>query len=291
MRILVLGISGMLGQEVYRSVKKHFPYVTVGTNRQAEFKSATNERVLKFHAHDDITKILEKYEFTHVINCIGVIKPQIFEDKLESVYNAFYVNSVFSRNLSDICRKKAIRLYQIQTDCVYNGVKGGYDEDAKFSPIDIYGMSKLFGETTNDSTTNLRCSIVGKEIYSKKSLLEWAINQDSNSEINGFTNHIWNGISTRAFTKVLIGMIREDYIIPNRIQHLVPADIVNKATLLKIILNHFGRNDVVVNKIKTQEKIDRSLITKYENENLKLWKLAGYNHIPSIREIIEEIPL
>ena len=58
---------------------------------------------------------------------------------------------------------------------------------------------------------NLRCSIIGKEIRNNKSLISWFLNNEENISLNGFTNHIWNGVTTDVFAKICIGIIKNKY--------------------------------------------------------------------------------
>ena len=62
---------------------------------------------------ENLYKLTSKYDY--VINCIGIIKPQINITSAESIKNAIYINSVFPKMLSDTLLKKLkfFRLLQI----------------------------------------------------------------------------------------------------------------------------------------------------------------------------------
>jgi dTDP-4-dehydrorhamnose reductase len=85
------------------------------------------------------------------------------------------------------------------TDCVYSGLKGSYNEDDKYDVSDVYGMSKAMGEPSN--CTVIRTSIIGEELENKKSFLEFVRNSDS--EINGWDDHYWNGITCYQYCKII----------------------------------------------------------------------------------------
>jgi dTDP-4-dehydrorhamnose reductase len=135
---------------------------------------------------------------------------------------------------------------------------------------------------------NLRCSIIGFENNNNKSLLEWFLNQPYNSEVNGFKNHFWNGITTFAFAKICRGIIENNFWF-NGLQHIVPADIINKADMLSIFSKVFNRQDIKIRGINTNIGIDRSIETLNKIRNKKLWEMAGYDKIPTINDLIEEI--
>ena len=104
-------------------------------------------------------------------------------------------------NLNNKFKVKKNKIYQIATDCVYDGSNKLYSENSLHNPLDVYGKSKSLGEVDNKNFFNIRASIIGKEIKNHKSLYDWFRNQNKNSKVNGFTNHLWNGITTKSFRK------------------------------------------------------------------------------------------
>lgn len=205
-----------------------------------------------------------------IINCIGVIKPYC-----GNVQRAVRVNAMFPHKLPE-------NTIQIATDCVYSGKRGSYVETDPHDATDTYGMTKSYGEAPH--IKNLRCSIIGPEIKNHVSLLDWFLSQES---VDGFTNHLWNGITTYHFSKIVQGAIREGIELPH-IQHIVPADIVSKAQLLKLIGEAYGK-DIPIREVEAGEAIDRTLATNNPELNLKLWKAAGYEKPPTIKHMIEEL--
>lgn len=205
-----------------------------------------------------------------VVNCIGLIKPYCTD-----VEAAIRVNALFPHTLP----KGTI---QIATDCVYSGKKGNYVETDPHDALDVYGKTKSLGEAPH--IKNLRCSIIGPEIKGKTSLLEWFLQQKT---ANGFTNHYWNGITTLAFSRICQGIIREGIELPN-VQHVVPADKVTKARLLRIISNAYAR-EIPVYDLDADEACDRTLSTLNPELNELIWKAAGYEKIPTIQELVEEM--
>ena len=68
----------------------------------------------------------------------------------------------------------------------------------------------------------LRGSIVGPERGEGKSLLNWFLSQNSN-KVNGFIDHMWNGITTLNFAKIVDGMIKNNNF-NTYTQHVLPKD-------------------------------------------------------------------
>ena len=180
------------------------------------------------------------------------------------------------------------RTIQIGTDCVYDGVAGSYDESALHNATDVYGQTKSLGEVPAERFLNLRSSIIGPEIQNKGSLLEWVLSHAAGSAFNGYVDHIWNGVTSRAFARVAAGIIESGNDLSGT-YHLVPADVVNKYELSRVILEAFKRTEVAVAPVRTANPIDRSISTMYPDENKRLWSDAGYSAIPSISQMVDEV--
>jgi dTDP-4-dehydrorhamnose reductase len=272
-KVAVLGINGMLGSAVFKIFKDTNIDITGINRKELDAQTATFE---------DIRKTVAGYDY--IINCIGIIKPYIHDDNSTEVERAIRVNALFPHRLAQC----GIKTIQIATDCVFDGVKGHYTETDKHNALDVYGKTKSLGEVKSEHFLNLRCSIIGLEKDHKKSLLEWFLNQPKHTEVNGFKNHIWNGISTIAFAKICRGIIENDFWL-HGMQHIVPNSSINKADMLKIFSDAFNRNDIAIKEIDAKDAIDRTISTINDRENKMLWKMAGYGRIPDIEELIKEI--
>jgi len=211
-----------------------------------------------------------------IINCIGAIPQKIKDPETMWRLNA------------DFPKKLVIgKVIQITTDCIFSGKSGNYDEFSMPDPVDDYGKSKLAGEATK--SFKIRCSIVGPET-SNASLFEWVRQQPVGATLNGYTDHYWNGVSTKVFAKLAKGLI-ETETWKDTTLHLVPKDVVSKYDLVKMIAIKTGRSDLTIKKFETGQPVNRTLTTSYPNENERLWELAGYSKIPTIEQIINEISI
>lgn len=249
--IKIIGASGMLGSMVARTI----------SNSQPVSRDMFDAESPSYHWYK---------EGDWVINCAGIIKPYCGD-----VPRAIKVNALLPHTLPS-------KTIQIATDCVFSGSKGGYVETDEHDAVDIYGKTKSLGEAPH--IKNLRCSIIGPEIKNHISLLDWLLAQ---KEANGFTNHLWNGITTHHFSKIVHGVIREGIELP-RLQHIIPADKVTKSELLRIIAKAYNR-DVKITDVESSEEIDRTLSTNNQELNLRLWEAAGYAKPPTIEQMVNEL--
>ena len=291
-KILILGSTGMLGLQVLRALQelKNFKiYATYKDNKKKSIlknliKIKTNVTFIKFNV--GLFNKIKLSKFNYIVNCIGIIKPYINEKNQSSILEAIKVNSLFPHQL--ITNGKKVKVFQIATDCVFDGRKGNYVEIDAHNPLDVYGKTKSLGELKCSNFFNIRCSIIGPELDGHKSLLDWFKFLPLNSKIKGFKNHEWNGITTYAFGKIIYGLIKSNLKIPQTI-HLVPKNSVNKFNLLKIFKRLFLRNDIFISPINSKDKINRTLKTTYSDLNKKIWKSAGYRDIPTLEYLIKEI--
>ncbi len=275
MKVAVFGTTGMLGHAVIEVLSQNGVEVLDVNRNQIDAEISSVEQIR------DVVS-----ECKWIVNCIGIIKTYIHDNNAFETERAIRVNALFPYNLSKAAEKS--RIIQIATDCVYDGQRGLYVETDPHNATDIYGKTKSLGEVSSDNVMNLRCSIIGRELKNKVSLLEWFLNQSRNAKVNGYTNHMWNGLTTKAFARICFGIIKNNFWF-NGLQHVIPTGVINKAEMLSIFKKIFDRSDIIINNMQTEIKIDRTISTNNQERNQILWKLSGYEIIPTIKEMIEVV--
>jgi dTDP-4-dehydrorhamnose reductase len=197
------------------------------------------------------------------------------------------LNIDFPSNLAAAAEQGGIRVIQVATDCVFSGTAGNYSETSGHDALDVYGKTKSLGEVPSENAMHLRCSLVGPEIGRSSLFFEWVRNQPTGAKISGYTNHIWNGLSSRAFGKVVTGIVQKD-LFSAGLQHLVPANQVTKDELVRMELAALGRGDVLVQSVAADIAVDRTLRTENSKQNSELFLAAGYSEIPTIEQMVLE---
>jgi dTDP-4-dehydrorhamnose reductase len=244
--------------------------------------------MVAFEVGRDKPESLPLAEVGFIINCIGLISHLIDERDPISLFKAASLNALFPHELANYARLKAIKVIQIATDCVFSGKSGGYLESSEHDASDIYGVTKSIGEVNTQNVMNIRASIIGREKRGFRSLLEWVLSQPLDSEVSGYTDRLWNGVTTLAFARVVTGVIREGLFRPGT-HHLVPRDKVTKAELVQMIAEAFYRQDIKINKSVSGVRKDLTLETSDPAFNLALWRSGGYIQIPTIGSLIGEL--
>lgn len=221
-----------------------------------------------------------------IINCIGIIKPYIHDDNALEVMRATKINALFPHLLA-LAADEA-KIIQIATDCAYSGVQGNYKESALHDALDVYGKTKSLGEVYLDNMYNIRCSIVGPELTGHTSLMDWFLTRAKGEKVEGYKDHLWNGVTTLHFAKICLGIIKKDIKIKH-LQHIVPADIVSKMQMLKYFAKNFAREDIKIVSTKKTGEVDRTLNTDRPDINKEIWQAAGYEKIPTVQEMVHEL--
>jgi dTDP-4-dehydrorhamnose reductase len=252
--------------------------------------SDTSDSCLRFDFEiDDLALwFKDKPKFDYLINCIGAIPQKYDMSQKSGVASMIELNSFLPESLNRLSVHHGYKVIQIATDCVYSGRRGKYVEDSDHDAAEIYGVSKSLGEKHSPLAMILRCSIIGKHDGGNVSLHNWLLSSKKHSVISGYKNHFWNGITTVAFARIVRSIIEND-LFKSGTQHVVPADEVSKHELLEIIATVNERNDFEILPIDHEMTIDRTLGTLNHAHNKLLWVSSGYDHIPSITELVIEM--
>jgi dTDP-4-dehydrorhamnose reductase len=249
-KILLFGSTGMLGRYIY-----------------SYFNQETSIQVIKvdFRISNESLESIEHLlvenninERTCVINCIGLI-PQRKGDTV-SDKDYFLINCLFPHLLWCACKKYNAKMIQPTTDCVFSGKKGSYLETDYHDETNAYGMSKSLGEP--QGCTIVRTSIIGLELFNKKSFMEWVISNNNNT-INGWTNHMWNGITCLEYCKLIKNMI-ENNNFWSGVRHIYSPTSKSKYELAEIIKQVFELNIKIVT-VEAEEVVDKTLSSIYKD--------------------------
>ena len=241
MKVLVIGASGMLGSTVLRVLSEKSDWQVFGTVRDERvrqfFSEAIGKRIragVDVEEQHSLIKVLDQIRPDVVINCTGLTKHKLeSEDSLVSIP----INALVPHQLAELCKLVDARLVHVSTDCVFSGEKGGYVESDPTDARDAYGKTKALGEVDYPHAITLRTSIIGHELQSKISLLDWFLSQGASCK--GYTRAIFSGLPTVVFAQII-----RDVVIPHKelsgLYH-VAAQPISKFDLLKLIADVYGR--------------------------------------------------
>lgn len=282
MTIFVLGSTGMLGQAVTREALLAGQDV-IGVSRSSFIKWDFFE--------SDFTSLalqLGVAEGDLLVNCVGWIPQKSSGSSEKDKNDAHALNIELVRQIHESQQLHEFSWIQIVTDCVFSGKAGGYFESSTPEPDDLYGLTKAAGENLMAGAMRIRCSIIGPDPINKSGLFEWFKNQNESSKVRGFENHIWNGVSTKAFGRLVSGLWREGGV-RSGLHHWIPKDSVSKFELLRLFKEGLERADIEIEEHTSDKSVNRMLLTNNIGLNTDLWNVAGYQKIPSIAELVREL--
>ncbi|PIT00984.1 dTDP-4-dehydrorhamnose reductase [Bradyrhizobium nitroreducens] len=278
-KVLILGAGGMLGAAVFRSFAASDEFEVIATVRDRvalHLLSAPRARFfcLDVLDQDAIVSLLERERPDTVVNCIGLVK------QLASASDPLIVlpiNAMFPHRLARLCALIGARVVHVSTDCVFSGARGDYAEDDVTDACDLYGRSKLLGELVDyDNAVTLRTSIIGRELCTAHSLVEWFLAQDG--AVNGYAEAVFSGLPTTELARVI-----RDIVLPRKdlvgLYH-VSSGPISKFDLLHLLARQY-RKQIDIRR-DAELKIDRSLKAEKFREE------TGYR-APSWPQLVEQL--
>lgn len=145
MKVLVTGTSGQLGFDVMTELKKR-GHEAIGADRsdtEADFPHV----VLDITNKDLVNKIINEQHPDAIIHCAAWTAVDAAEDE-ENIEKVRSVNVDGTKNLAEAAKNIDAKFLYISTDYVFNGEgeKPWLPDDKNFSPVNVYGRSKLDGE-------------------------------------------------------------------------------------------------------------------------------------------------
>lgn len=265
MNVLILGATGMLGYSLFSNLSEYPNLNVKGTvrtlNGVEKFFDMYNDRIIKNVDIDDLSSIrkaIDEFKPNIVINCIGVIKQK---DTSKNHLKSVQINALLPHQLASLCDQSNAKLIHFSTDCVFDGSTGFYSEGDIPNANDLYGRSKCLGEVDYGKHLTIRTSIIGHELSSSRSLIDWFMTQTG--EVKGFSKAVFSGLPTVYLAKVLGEIIipKEDL---SGLYH-ISVEPINKYALLSLV------SDIYNKKITIQDNsdlnINRSLnSTRFRNK-------------------------
>jgi dTDP-4-dehydrorhamnose reductase len=278
MKVLIIGATGMLGYSLFSNLSDYSELEVYGTVRNLKgkehfFRDYHNKIIegVEVYNVDNVEAVIANIKPDVVINCIGLIKQQGIS---EQHIDAISINSLLPHQLASICTRYEAKLIHFSTDCIFAGTKGGYLESDIPDAVDLYGKSKSLGEVNYAPHLTLRTSIIGHELNSNLSLIDWFLSQKQ--ETRGFSKAIFSGLPTCYIAKLLVEKILFNKNLSGLYQ--LSVNPIDKYSLLMLVSEIYCKS---INIIKSKEfVIDRSLDSTPIREKIDF-------HPPSWRELIE----
>lgn len=280
-KVLVFGVTGMLGHTLFNQLSKHNRFDVYATVRSLDglsiwFSTKLMEKIrgnVDADNFNTIIRVIADLKPDVVINCIGIIKQiSAAQDPIISIS----INALFPHRLALACKAADARMIHVSTDCVFDGAKGNYSENDQSNATDLYGRTKFLGEVYYPYCVTLRTSIIGHEMKGKHGLIEWFLAQKG--KVQGFTNAIYSGFPTVEMARII-----GEYVIPNpdlKGLYHVSSDPISKYKLLQLVADKYKKQIEV--EPFDDLRLDRSL------DSTLFRSITGYTP-PSWPELVDRM--
>jgi len=213
MRVTVVGSRGMAGHVIVKYLEQQGNTVTSVDRTQLDVEG-------------NVEQFFETLDTDFVVNAVGLL----VKDCVNRPDRAVAINAWWPQYCAHKLQGTDTRLIHLSTDCVFDGQRGNYVEADKHTETNAYGRSKSFGEINNSKDITFRMSIIGPELKNGTGLLNWVLT-NKESELPGWDNAWWNGITTLQLAKCIDQYINNPAI--SGVYHLVNNNVqINKYDLL-----------------------------------------------------------
>lgn len=239
--VLVTGSNGQLGrclQDIANTNEKINWY----------FKSSKELDVTNKNA---VNSLFGNTKFDYLVNCAAYTAVDKAEKEKEK---AFLVNAEAVKYLAESCKKNDITFIHISTDFVFDGnTKNPYKENDLPNPINVYGASKLKGESYICDTLEKYFIIRTSWLYSKygnnflKTMLRVS---KEGKELNVVSDQIGTPTYARNLAEQIFHIIDMQYK-GYGIYHYSNIGEISWNDFAKAIFD-FTNNSIKVNAIKTE---------------------------------------
>ena len=255
-KILLTGTSGFLGAHLtIRLGKKHQVHTTT-------FKSpipsgiqnpASGIRLDITNQHEVLTTVtsLQPAVIVHTAANTNL------RDCEENKEAAWKLNVESTRNLAEAAKEIGARFIYLSTDSVFDGTGQYYKETDRATPINVYGLTKLEGETVVSDLLSdyviLRLALLyGWSLTKSTSFTEDLINElSAGKTINAFTDEYRNPLHVLNLCEIIEEIIQNKYI--QGLYHAAGPNRINRYEQALKVADIFGLNKANIQPITTSE--------------------------------------
>jgi dTDP-4-dehydrorhamnose reductase len=231
MNFFLIGRNGQLGKSIYKVLVKKKHKVAAYGREDLDISNFARVRGEIVKKKPDVVINASAY---HVVS-----------DCETNPEKAFLINAIAIKNIAEICSGMKIKFVTFSTDYVFDGRKGSrYLENDLPSPVQIYGMSKLSGESAalsynSDSIVIRTCGVYGGKSGSRAKKGNFALNIISQcigkKELEVSSEQIVNPTYSEDLAEAVLKLIQKKH--AKGIYHLVSEGYCSWAEFAKEIVN------------------------------------------------------
>lgn len=212
MKILVLGAAGMIGHKMVQVLSETFPETYAGLRKPfatyekfGVFKAGRCIHFADLGNWSETERTLANCRPEVILNAAGIT---LRKEEIKELSYCVEINGLLPHRLKCWAAQNDAKVIQFSTDCVFDGSGGPYTENSIPSAKDNYGRTKYLGEIGGDHGLTLRGSMIGREIFGKTELLEWALSKKG-QRVSGFSRALYSGVTTTVMANLVVRILRD----------------------------------------------------------------------------------
>lgn len=279
-KIVVLGSDGLLGSKIYDELQLIPSLQVIGTSRQDSSKYIFNFTTMK------LIRLIRLEQPDYVINCIATTS------KTSSLLESLRTNSLLPIHLAILSKFKEFQVIHFGSNAVFSGRGSKNIEYSVSFPQTKYGITKALGDFSCFASFIIRTSFVGdsNSVESPTNLFNQLKNLEDSAIFTIVEDFHWNGVTSDAITKLVKNLI-QDEIRFNGLFHFFSSEILLRREMVRLILDRLNKKNVSLMVLRKKRSRNLSLQTKYHQKHLELWRLAGYQKVPSFTTLLADMQI
>lgn len=242
-KILVTGASGFVGYNLCKILASRYQVYASYCSHMVSISRCTTLQI-------DITNIAELASIVKAINPVFIIHAAAISSPDTCAQDprlARSVNVDGTKNVVAVAQRQGCRLLYISSDMVFDGHKGNYTEDDDPQPVNLYGETKLEGESlcrrSSADTVIVRITLqYGWGNGLTASFAEWLLNNlQAGQEVRLFADQFRTPtyVADTAAGLEIAALQAE----PGSLYHLAPPDRIDRYSFGKIAAAAFSLPD------------------------------------------------
>lgn len=235
-RVLITGVSGLLGSNLALAWRDAFQILGIYNNHQLLIEGVDLRRADLLNTKE-LDETFKHFAPQVIVHCAALADIDACQ---EDQGLARRMNVEMTKIIADKARSVGSKMVFISTDAVYDGIKGSYKETDRVDPINYYAESKLKAEEyvlTDAKALVVRTSFYGFNRAPKRSLAEWIIHELAQKKtIKGFEDVFSSNIFTYDLAQLMAKAIGSDL---SGIYHMACSDALSKFAFAVAIAKEF----------------------------------------------------
>ncbi len=272
MKVLLFGGTGLLGTDIYETLKDEHQIRVLSSSDCDITKLENPYHKIKFEKPDI------------AINCSALTDVDRCEKEED---NAYKINAIGVKNIAIACRDFGVKLIHISTDYVFDGEKKEpYTEFDKPNPVNIYGRTKLAGEEFVKNILNNFIIIRTAWIFGKRRqhFVDYVINGiKNNEEIIAVKDMVSSPSYSSDIAEEIKNIINLN---ETGVFHITNKGYCSRVELVEEIMRLLRKtaNVKVVNQSQWQRPAKRPYFSALKNYHLHL---LGIDNMPGWRDALK----